>query len=89
MKEFVWNGQHDEWVSSSPIRSPIMTHGAIVLPVVITGMMEPSAMRSPSIPCTRSSLSTTAIASCPILQVQVGCPYEVAPLRMKLSRSSP
>ena len=34
----------------SAARSPMMTQGAIVLPVVTFGMIEPSAMRSPSMP---------------------------------------
>jgi hypothetical protein len=34
----------------SPARSPMMTQGAIVLPAVTRGMMEPSAMRRLSIP---------------------------------------
>jgi hypothetical protein len=33
--------------SSSAARSPITTHRAMVLAVVIRGMMEPSAMRRP------------------------------------------
>src|SRR5690606_18039044 len=34
----------------SAARSPITTHGAIVLPVVIFGMIDASATRSPSMP---------------------------------------
>ena len=34
----------------SAARSPMMTQGAMVLPVVTFGMIEPSAMRSPSMP---------------------------------------
>ena len=52
--------------------SPIMIDGALVLPEVSVGMIEASATRSPSIPWTRSSLSTTAIGSAPILQVPTG-----------------
>src|SRR6267142_913385 len=55
----------------SAARSPITTHGAIVLPVVTRGMMEPSAMRRLSIPWTLREPSTTDIASCPILAVHV------------------
>ena len=52
--------------------SPIMMAGALVLPEVMTGMIEASATRSPSMPWTRSLSSTTAIGSRPILQVPVG-----------------
>lgn len=37
-------------VSSSAAFSPIITDGALVLPVVTLGMIEASAIRSPSIP---------------------------------------
>ena len=40
---------------TSAARSPMMTHGAIVLPVVTRGMMEPSAIRRFSMPWTLSS----------------------------------
>ncbi len=46
--------------------------GAFVFPVVIVGMMEASTIRKPSMPCTRSAGSTTAIESVPILQVPTG-----------------
>ena len=52
--------------------SPIIIVGALVLPEVIDGMIEASATRKLDIPCTRNWLSTTAILSCPILQVPVG-----------------
>ena len=52
--------------------SPIMMQAALVLPETSVGMIEPSAMRSPSRPCTYNCASTNAIASLPILQVQVG-----------------
>ena len=55
----------------SPARSPIMMQGAIVLPVVTRGIMEPSAIRRLSIPWTLREPSTTDIASCPILAVHV------------------
>jgi hypothetical protein len=55
----------------SPARSPIMTQGAIVLPVVTRGIMEPSAIRRLSMPWTLREPSTTDIASCPILAVHV------------------
>lgn len=34
----------------APARSPMMTHGAMVLPVVTLGMIDPSAIRSLSMP---------------------------------------
>src|SRR5581483_2534567 len=49
--------------------SPIMMQGALVLPLVKVGMIDASATRRPAMPCTRSSGSTTAIGSLPILQV--------------------
>src|ERR1700712_893072 len=52
--------------------SPIMMDGALVLPEVSVGMIDASATRNPSMPCTRSSLSTTAMGSKPILQVPTG-----------------
>ena len=36
--------------NTSAARSPIMTHGAMVLPVVTRGMIDPSAIRSRSMP---------------------------------------
>ena len=43
-----------------------MIVGAFVLPETRRGMIEASTTRKPSIPCTRSCGSTTAIASTPI-----------------------
>ncbi len=43
--------------SISPARSPMMTQGAIVLPAVTLGMMEPSTMRRLSIPSLLSKLA--------------------------------
>src|SRR5262249_38096147 len=56
---------------TSAARSPITMHGAMVLPVVMRGMIEPSATRRRSTPYTLRLLSTTLIASVPILAVQV------------------
>jgi hypothetical protein len=47
-------------------RSPIITQGAIVFPVVTLGMTEPSAMRKRWMPWTLSAPSTTDILSHPI-----------------------
>jgi hypothetical protein len=60
-----------EIFSISAARSPMTTQGAIVLPVVTRGMMEPSAIRRLPIPWTLREPSTTDIASCPILAVHV------------------
>ncbi len=49
--------------------SPIIIAGAFVLPPVMLGMIEASATRSPSMPRTRRSGSTTARSSVPIRQV--------------------
>src|SRR5438128_52254 len=43
-------------------------------PVMICGITEASATRKPKMPCTRSSGSTTASLSTPILQVPTACP---------------
>ena len=44
-------------------RSPIMTAGAWVLPRVTVGIIDVSAMRRPSTPCTRNFGSTSANAA--------------------------
>src|SRR5262244_4160833 len=54
-------------------RSPITTHGAIVLPVVTRVMMAASAILRPAIPYTARELSTTDIASRPIFAVHDWC----------------
>ena len=55
----------------SAARSPITTQGAIVLPVVTRGMIDPSAIRRLSIPYTLRLPSTTDMESRPIFAVQV------------------
>src|SRR6266404_4837195 len=56
-------------------RPAIMWVDALVPgPVMIRGITEASATRKPKIPCTRSSGSTTASVSTPILQVPTACP---------------
>ena len=52
--------------------SAIMIVGALVFEPTRLGMVELSQIRIPSSPRTRSSGSTTAISSTPILQLQVG-----------------
>src|SRR5215510_10712694 len=62
------------WCSSriiSAARSPMITQGAMVLPVVTRGMIDPSAMRRLSTPYTFRSASTTHISCRPILAVDV------------------
>lgn len=58
--------------------SPIIIAGAFVFPPVIPGMIDASATRSPSMPRTRSSGSTTARSSVPIRQVPTAWYTEVA-----------
>ena len=52
--------------------SPIMIDGAFVFPPTMFGMIDASAMRSPSRPRTRSWGSTTAAESMPIRHVPTG-----------------
>lgn len=58
-------------ISKSAMRSPMMTVGAMVLPVETFGITEASAMESPSTPRTLRRPSTTAISSRPMRQVQL------------------
>lgn len=57
-----------DWVIIDPVRQPIIIVGALVLEVVICGMTDASATRSPSMPMTFNSGSTTF----PIWHVDVG-----------------
>jgi hypothetical protein len=75
--------------SISEARSPMTTQGAIVLPVVTRGIMEPSAIRRLSIPWTLSLPSTTDMESRPILAVQVWCQYVTTESLTKVSRDFP
>jgi hypothetical protein len=60
---------------SSTARPAIMWVDAFVPgPVMICGITEASATRKPETPCTRSSGSTTASLSTPILHVPTACP---------------
>ena len=58
-------------IRSEPF-SPIMMVGALVFELVTIGMIEASITRSPSTPRTRSSGSTTAFSSIPMVHVLVG-----------------
>src|SRR6266403_533422 len=80
------DGQRRFWIASHPApcchpriswaaRPAIMWVGAAVPgPVMIRGITEASTTRKPKIPCTRSSGSTTASVSTPILHVPTACP---------------
>ena len=53
-------------------RSPIMTAGAWVLPRMTVGIIDVSAIRRPSTPCTRNFGSTTPSVGDPIRAVHDG-----------------
>lgn len=59
-------------VTSSAARSATTMVGAFVFPPGMVGRTEASTTRNPSTPWTRSSSSTTAKSSVPILQVPTG-----------------
>ena len=73
----------------SAARSPTITQGAIVFPVVTRGRIDPSATRRLSIPYTFRLPSTTDIESRPIRAVPVSCQKLVAASRMNRSSSGP
>ena len=52
--------------------SAIMTTGALMVPPMRSGNTDASTTRSPCVPRTRSSGSTTAMASVPMRQVPAG-----------------
>lgn len=58
--------------SRSAAFSPMTSAAGLVLTETMVGMMDASATRSPSMPCTRSEGSTTASSSVPIRQVPTG-----------------
>lgn len=58
--------------NSSAARSPMTMAAALVCPRMICGITDASATRSPSIPRTRRSGSTTEPSSAPIRAVPVG-----------------
>src|SRR6476646_10293411 len=61
--------------------SAFMMVGALVLVEVTAGITEASMTRKPSSPCTRRSLSTTAIGSLPMRQLQLAW-YTVEPFAL-------
>src|SRR6266446_7015878 len=80
------DGQRRFWIAShtAPCCQPriswaarpaiMWVDAAVPGPVLIRGITEASTTRKPKIPCTRSSGSTTASVSTPILQVPTACP---------------
>ena len=66
-------GPHSAARRRSAAFSPMSIVAACVLPPTMSGMIDASATRRPSMPRTRSSGSTTASSSMPILHVPTGC----------------
>src|SRR5262245_10526279 len=70
-------------------RSPMITQVAMVLPVVMRGMIDASAMRRLSMPYTWSLPLTTDNSSQPIFAVQAWCQKADTASRAKSSSAAP